>query len=136
MRRGSVFLRRQIIADAGNIGQPGLRRLRQRTGQRNGAVGMTTGTVEPARELRVAGREIDDLAKERSDADIRGDVPDADGDFGRRISAKQHLAIRIVDRSELDDPRGALLQWLRHPQRDSITLDQLVERGAPIASTG
>ena len=74
-RRLRVFLRREVVADASDIGEPSLRCLGQGAAERDRPVGMAPGPVMTAEPTRIAWREIADLAKKSSDADIRRRVP-------------------------------------------------------------
>ncbi len=123
----SILLGRQVVADAGDVGQAGLRRLGQGARQRDDAIGMAARAVMTAQPVRIARREVADIAQEGGDADIARHVPDAHGDVGRLVFVEQIPATGVVDRGEVDNAGGAALDRLGDPQRHRVALDHLVE---------
>ena len=83
-RRFRVICRGQVVANAGDKGQAGLRRLGQGASERDPAIGMAAGAVKAAQPPRLIRGGIADFAKKRGDADIARDIPGPHFDPGRR----------------------------------------------------
>lgn len=95
---------RQIVSEACDVGQSHLRRHGQCPDQRHRAVGIAAGALEVAQSTRRIVGQIPDVTDESGDADIGGDVPYPNGDPGLLVFLQQGLAIRVIDRSEIEVP--------------------------------
>ena len=122
-----VFRRQQVVADPCDIGQPGLRRLGQRPGERNATIGVAAGALEAAEPARIAGRGVPDLAKKSRYADIACDVPHAHGDPGLLVAIEHCPAMPIIDRREIEQAGRLMVQAAGMPKRDTIALDEFAD---------
>jgi hypothetical protein len=129
-RAERVLLVRHVVARSRNVGEAALRSLRDRSGERDRAIGMAARSCGRGQSPGVARGALHECTGERWKPELAGEVPDARGDTRALQPGQQRPARPVGDSVEIDPRDGFQRARERVPDRLGVSFGEFAERVA------